>query len=165
MTVSDKARNLDHQLDTATDEIKPARDLWPGIELAIAAGPATEHKPSRKWQVGIAAGLLVPAVLIGFMWLNGNPAQQNNAFTGVVAQLSEQYETQKASMLVAYQNQNAVTNNWQEQLSELESAANAIKAALEEDPNNLALVRMLQSVYQQQIDLIERVHAPKWQQI
>ena len=44
-------------------------------------------------------------------------------------------------------------------------AADAIKAALENDPNNMALLRMLQSVYQQQIDLIERVHAPKWQQI
>ena len=79
--------------------------------------------------------------------------------------MSKQFETQKASLLVAYQDQNAVADNWQGQLAELESAADAIKAALQNDPNNMALLRMLQSVYQQQIDLIERVHAPKWQQI
>ena len=67
-------------------------------------------------------------------------------------------------MLVRFQEQPALTHNWQEQLTELDEAADAIKAALENEPNNMALLKMLQSVHQQQINLIERVHSPKWQQ-
>ncbi|WP_346993140.1 hypothetical protein [Alteromonas gracilis] len=47
----------------------------------------------------------------------------------------------------------------------MDDAADAIKTALKEDPDNSALIKMLHHVYQQQIALIERVHAPKWQQI
>ncbi|AGH47072.1 hypothetical protein C427_4973 [Paraglaciecola psychrophila 170] len=48
---------------------------------------------------------------------------------------------------------------------ELDDAADAIKTALENEPNNMALLKMLQSVHQQQINIIERVHSPKWSQL
>ncbi len=64
-----------------------------------------------------------------------------------------------------YQNQPALTDNWQQQLTELEDAERAIKQALENEPENPALLKMLAQVYQQQLDLINKVHAPKWQTI
>ena len=79
--------------------------------------------------------------------------------------LSSQHQTQRDQLLVSLEGQPALTENWQEQLQELDDAAAAIKAALAQDPNNAALLKMLQNVYQQQISLIERVHSPKWRQI
>tara|TARA_Y100001968_G_scaffold233007_1_gene215854 strand:- start:6512 stop:6997 length:486 start_codon:yes stop_codon:yes gene_type:complete len=161
--VNNQPDNLKQQLDTLADEIKPSRDLWQGIELAITQ--VTPAQPARsRWPLAAAAGLVLPAVLVWLFMSSGQPPVGSTNPT-VVAQMSKQFESQKASLLVAYQDQHAVTDNWRGQLTELESAADAIKVALENDPNNMALLRMLQNVYQQQIDLIERVHAPKWQQI
>ena len=67
--------------------------------------------------------------------------------------------------MVRFQDQPALTQNWQDQLTGLDDAADAIKTALENKPNNMALLKMLQSVHQQQINLIERVHSSKWSQI
>lgn len=79
--------------------------------------------------------------------------------------LSRQHEQQKQQLLVRFQDQAAVTDDWQTQIQELEDAAAAVKLALKQDPDNTALLGMLQHIYQQQLLLIERVHAPKWQQI
>jgi len=58
-----------------------------------------------------------------------------------------------------------LTDNWQVQLQELEDAEQAIKQTLENEPKNKALLSMLAQVYQQQLDLINKVHAPRWQHI
>ena len=71
-------------------------------------------------------------------------------------------------MLLLYTNldeQKALTENWQQQLSELDRAARDILEALEQDPGNMDLLKMLRNVYQQQLNLVERVHQPKWQYI
>ena len=68
-------------------------------------------------------------------------------------------------MLVEYENKEALTTNWQTQLQELEDAEQAIKQVLENEPQNQALLTMLAQIYQQQLDLINKVHAPRWQHI
>lgn len=168
MTTNKSQDSLQQQLQSLPNSVQPNRDLWQGIELAITEQPsiAGKSKP-RSWMYGaVAASILVPAVAV---WLSmsglSGPAVTGLDSAAVIAQLSEQYESQKSSLLVTYQDKPALTDNWQAQLTELEDAAAAIKSALKHDPNNVALLRMLQTVYQQQIDLIERVHAPKWQQI
>ena len=46
--------NLKQQLDTLADEIKPSRDLWQGIELAITQ--VTPAQPARsRWPLAAAA--------------------------------------------------------------------------------------------------------------
>lgn len=75
------------------------------------------------------------------------------------------FTKQKQSLLVQYQSQVALTDNWQVQLQELENAEQAIKQTLENEPKNKALLSMLAQVYQQQLDLINKVHAPRWQHI
>jgi len=79
--------------------------------------------------------------------------------------MSEFFTKQKQSLLVQYQSQVALTDNWQVQLQELEDAEQAIKQTLENEPKNKALLSMLAQVYQQQLDLINKVHAPRWQHI
>ncbi|BBO29374.1 hypothetical protein AltI4_37620 [Alteromonas sp. I4] len=168
MTTNKSQDSLQQQLASLPQDVQPGRDLWQGIELAITQQPsATDKAKPKSWVYGaVAASILVPAVAV---WISisslSGPVEPGLDSAALIAQLSEQYESQKSSLLVTYQDKPALTDNWQSQLTELEDAAAAIKSALKHDPNNVALLRMLQTVYQQQIDLIERVHAPKWQQI
>uniref|UniRef100_UPI0038F6B87A hypothetical protein n=1 Tax=Streptomyces scabiei TaxID=1930 RepID=UPI0038F6B87A len=65
--------------------------------------------------------------------------------------MSDYFTQQKQTLLVQYQNQPALADNWQQQLVELEDAERAIKQALENEPENPALLKMLAQVYQQQL--------------
>ena len=154
---------LASQLADVNKDLQPDRDLWPGIELALSS-EASDLSPAIKGnKMYLVAATVAMFGLIG--WLSVN--QQTVLITGddLVAALSEQHLEQKNALLVRFQGQPALTQNWQEQLTELDAAADAIKTALENEPNNMALLKMLQSVHQQQINLIERVHSAKWQQI
>lgn len=151
------------QLADVNKEQTPDRDLWPGIELALSGETLDLSHVVAGKKMYLVAATVAMFGLIG--WLSVK--QQPVSLTGddLVAALSEQHLEQKNALLVRFQDQSALTQNWQDQLTELDAAADAIKMALGSEPNNMALLKMLQSVYQQQINLIERVHAPKWQQI
>ena len=160
-------QELQQKLDALPRNKAPNRDLWRGIELGMEQPADEAVKPaSRGGLYAIAASIALVACLSWFGF-NRMPVTPSGQLTGtkLVQALSQQHEQQKQSLLVQYTDTPALTENWQAQLTELDQAANAIKAALNEDPDNTALLRMLQNVYQQQIALIERVHAPKWQQI
>jgi len=151
------------QLADLNKEQQPDRDLWPGIELALSSEISEPSRSMVGRKMYLVAATVAMFALIG--WLSVN--QQTVSLTGddLVASLSEQHLKQKNALLVSFQDQPALTQNWQNQLTELDDAADAIKTALENEPNNMALLKMLQSVHQQQINLIERVHSPKWSQI
>ena len=140
-------------------EVSPSRDLWSGIERAIATSAHEETVRSQYWpkvtgiEACFIAGLLAWNVSINQPELN------------TMRDLSALFEQQKQALLVQYKAQPALTSDWQGQLDELEQAEQAIKLALQNDPENAALLKMLAQVYQQQLDLINRVHAPSWQQI
>ncbi|MFT5837740.1 MAG: hypothetical protein ACI9UT_000229 [Flavobacteriales bacterium] len=150
-----------NQLVDVNKEQAPERDLWPGIELALSSDTLDSSPVAVGKKMYLVAATVAMFTLIG--WLSVN--QQPVSLTGddLVTSLSEQHLEQKNALLVRFQDQPALTQNWQGQLIELDAAADAIKTALENEPNNMALLKMLQSVYQQQINLIERVHSPKWQ--
>jgi hypothetical protein len=154
---------LADQLTDLNKGHQPERDLWPGIELALSsesADPATVVVAKKMYLVAATVAMFA---LIG--WLTVNQQAVLLAGDDLVAALSAQHLKQKNALLVRFQDQPALTQNWQNQLTELDDAADAIKTALENEPNNMALLKMLQSVHQQQINLIERVHSPKWSQI
>jgi hypothetical protein len=90
--------------------------------------------------------------LIGWLSVNQYPV----SLTGdeLVASLSEQYADQKNALLIRFQDQPALTQNWQTQLTELDDVVVAIKMALRNESNNMALLKMLRHVHQQQINLI-----------
>ncbi|MFT2089797.1 hypothetical protein [Paraglaciecola sp. 2405UD69-4] len=158
-------KKLVEQIKGINKEKQPERELWTGIELAISRDDLSQEKQSandgRKTFLAVAAVALVS--LLG--WFSMSPQLVLLTGDDLVASLSQQHELQKNELLVKLQNQTALTENWQDQLAELDDAADAIKKALQNDPNNMALLKMLQSVHQQQISLIERVHSPKWSHI
>jgi hypothetical protein len=156
---------LQQQLADMQKDKQPDRDLWAGIELAVTQedvdSPSAQTVQGAKWYL-VAATIAIFG-LLGWLSLGQQPV----SLTGdeLVAALSQQHQQQKNALLVRFQDQPALTQNWQEQVTELDEAAEAIKKALKNEPNNMALLKMLQNVYQQQIGLIERVHSPKWSQI
>ncbi|MBE0369684.1 hypothetical protein [Pseudoalteromonas aurantia] len=139
-------------------EIQPEKDLWPGIEHAIGK-PITDQKPHNIWPKvsGVAACFIVALVT----WQAVMVQPKHDA----MASMTHFFDQQKQTLLVQYEQQPALVTGWQIQLQELENAELAIKQALENDPQNAALLKMLAQVYQQQLDLINKVHTPRWQQI
>jgi hypothetical protein len=160
-------QNLAKQLAELNKEKPPERDLWAGIELALATDKTMIRSQTIPSMAGKKLYLVAATVaLFGFIgWLTINPPTVYLTGYELVASLSQQHQLQKDALLVSFAGQPALTQNWQEQLTELDGAAIAIKTALGNEPNNMALLKMLQSVHQQQINLIERVHAAKWLQI
>ncbi|WP_438864277.1 hypothetical protein [Neptunicella sp.] len=151
-------QQLRREIEQLDKQRQPQRDLWTGIELAISKEASTPNKP----YLAVAAALVV----IGFVgWMSLKPNGLQNDPQQLVAALSQQHQQQMKGLLVSFADQPALTTNWQQQLRELDEAAEAVKKALQQDPDNPALLRMLQQIYQQQIDLIEKVHAPGWQRI
>lgn len=147
-------------------EYAPKRDLWIGIEQSLVQTVPTPT--NQRGLYAIAASICLVAIL-GFLattqhvWLQ---TDDHKAGLALVDALSAQHAQTKTTLLVKYNEVEPVAANWQAQLSELDSAAEAVKKALKADPNNRALLKMLQYIYQQQIDVIEKSHATTtWQQI
>lgn len=160
--------DLRAKLNALEKSKQPDRDLWAGIEIALAEEDSPnqirQQQQSKKQPklYAIAASVALVGVLT---WYGMNQPSTEYSPEDLVTALSSQHQQQKNALLVKFAGQPALTQNWETQLIELDEAAVAIKAALKQDPNNMALLKMLQSVHQQQIDLIERVHSPKWRQL
>lgn len=160
MTDRDPEQKLRQWLRELPDECQPERDLWPGIEHALNSRQRASTSGAR--YAALAASVLLAAML---GWLSLYQWQESDQEPQLAALLTDQHRQQKNHLLAVYQDHLSLTDNWQQQLEELDQAASAIRQALEDDPRNMALLKMLRQVHQQQIDLIERVHAPGWQQI
>ena len=152
---------LQEKLDALPREIQPEQDLWPGIDHALEH-EVSHTNSSNRW-IGIAASIAVLGIT-GLLTLNyfSKPETDNAGINQAVSNMSREYEGQKQLLLAHYQQQPALTDNWQQQLEELDSAATVIKAALENDPNDANLIRLLKQVYQQQLTLIQSVHQADW---
>ncbi len=165
MSNNEFEKELRAQIDALEKQKQPERDLWSGIEITLSKEQQETRETPNKQRTKVFA-LAASMAFVGILsWFGLNQSTPNFNGQDLVAALSSQHQQQKNALLVKFQDQPALTENWQSQLTELDEAAVAIKAALKQDPNNMALLKMLQRVHQQQIDLIERVHSPKWQQI
>lgn len=147
------------------EEISPRRDLWPGIEQAISqlqAKPSRGLSINQRIALASAASILCAVLLMSFIKpLAPGPEQPLDGINALV----NTYEQEKQQLLVNYRGQPPLADNWQQQLQQLEQAASSLRGALEQEPDNAVLIRMLANIYQQQLDLINKVHSPKWQQI
>ncbi|MBT1449962.1 hypothetical protein KJ365_03640 [Glaciecola sp. XM2] len=164
--MNESKQDLQSKIDALARGKAPQRDLWRGIEQAIVneqdnAVRETSKGAWRRSSLAIAASFLAIALLAYGSFYTG---QQTQSML-LVEQLSEQHSIQKQGLLVSFKDMPSSTNNWQQQLEDLAQAEAAIKKALEDAPNNPALIGMLKHVYQQELAIIERVHAPAWQSI
>jgi len=167
MTISDSTSNsLSAQIEQLDREIKPGRDLWPGIEQAIAKTP--QELPEKKIVSGVPAwskmaAAFAPIALVTGLWLNQGMNEQ--AEPEWLTPISASYELQKRQLLQQVSTRTPLDAQWQESLQELEAAESALKKALQAQPQDKALMRMLNQVYQQQLSLIEKSHQSKFKQI
>lgn len=159
--------SVENHIGQLNKDKTPERDLWAGIEYSISELDTPKQQVAQKNKFkstpvyAIAASVLVAMVVGYFSFQTGRLESGQD----LVMQMSQQHSKQKDALLTSLDGQPTTTQNWQQQVEELDQAAVAIKKALENEPNNAALLKMLQKVHQQQIMLIERVHAPAWQQI
>lgn len=167
-----RERKLEQAIEQLPTQIAPQRDLWRGIELHLDQPKPTSRNitVTRAFGLATAASFIAVACLGWAVWqFKGWYNMEQNGFAiqseALVDGLSMQHANQLNTLLVKFEGQQAMTENWQQQLHELDSAADAIKSALKDDPANKALLQMLQHVYQQQLELVESVHSPKWQTI
>lgn len=167
-------QTLQDKIQTLPKEMQPEKDLWQGIDIALASAERETSAPESgakvttlsSWSGGkpmaLAASILLVAVL---GWQGIQKSAHTDAPSSLVSLMMAQHDEQKTVLLASLSDSAELTDNWKTQLNELEQAENAIEAALRDDPDNMALLKMLQQVHQQQLDLIERVHAPLWQEI
>ncbi|MDA8621335.1 hypothetical protein N9L48_01700 [Psychrosphaera sp.] len=163
MNHSDNDQILERAINDLPKELEPCRDLWAGIEQAVAKTEQEHKRPPvySNWK-SIAAAFLPFAFLMGF-YINGT-----NQTTGSMPWLepvTASFELQKTQLLKRVSDQPQITNNWQQSLKELEQAEQSLKQALKSQPGDPALMKMLTHVYQRQLDIIARSHQPKYIQI
>lgn len=158
-------QSLDDLLKELPQEIAPKRDLWPGIEQAIAKVPqqtsAANDDKFKGWHKVAAA--FAPVALVAGIYLNQAPSQVETPEW--LMPVTAGFEMQKRQLLKQVSNDVVLSNNWQTSLMELEKAEQSLKRALIEQPEDPALMKMLNQVYQQQLDLIKKAHAPQFTQI
>jgi hypothetical protein len=131
----------------------PQRDLWTGVEIALL----NRGRRRVPW-LAIAASLLVIVIAVG-AWFRSHRADNSaTPYANYVEQLAAQHRNTMAALQAAYRNTPALTTNWNDQLNGMERAADTVRKALRDDPDNIALLRMLNDVYQQEVDLLRRVH-------
>lgn len=143
-------------------EIAPSRDLWPGIEQAINNVPQ-QRGVEKSWSsYSKIAASFAPIVLVLGLWFgqsinNDNPGDNEQLFNPIAAG----FEIQKRQLLIQVSGQPSAVSNWQESLAELEQAEQALVKALQSQPEDPALMKMLHQVYQQQLELIQAAHKPE----
>ncbi|MCM2680595.1 hypothetical protein [Echinimonas agarilytica] len=161
-------QNFESALATHVTQVhkapSPQRDLWPGIEHALnePERSSKSSKPKASRLIAMAAAITLVGVSTWFV------AYQHSAQVTsdqMISALEQKHSHELQGLLTQFKGRPALTKNWEEQLKELDEAAKAIKLALDNDPMNPTLLKMLQSVYQQQVQLVERVHVPKWSKV
>jgi hypothetical protein len=156
--MSDKFdRHLLTQITQLQKRRSPERDLWMGIEVAITAEKHRSNPWTRPWMVFAAS---IVACLLGLLFIAHTRYDSSAEATNVVAQLDALHQQEMSTLKVAFQKSPSLTRNWNEQLHDMDKAADEIKTALKQDPQNLTLLKMLSDVYQKQIDLLKAVHEP-----
>ncbi|GLX78063.1 hypothetical protein tinsulaeT_14030 [Thalassotalea insulae] len=158
-------QSLEQQVAQLPKEMEPKRDLWRGIEKAIALTPQQAEKRSSVVSMAWAASIVV-AVLVS--WLSLSPQQGNvpESIT-IVSTLEKDFEQQKQVMLTNFGQPelSELPKEMQEQLNELSSARSAISNALANDPDNKELLNLLRWTQQQEIQLLKQLYTPQWQTI
>ncbi|MDN3653760.1 hypothetical protein QWY77_13525 [Thalassotalea ponticola] len=176
MTEKLTREQLQQQVNAIDKDIRPSRDLWPGIEHAIEHQhryPQRAANQSGKGQrqrfvipVAWAASLLVCAL---FVW-QFSPQQitdQAGQKFAALESIETQYQQQKKAMLVRFGEPDLgqLPADMQIQFTEIDSAKQAILKALKDDPNNTDLLNLLRWTQQQELSLLEQLYKPKWQSV
>ncbi|MDX1455237.1 MAG: zf-HC2 domain-containing protein [Gammaproteobacteria bacterium] len=162
---AEQVAGLARSLRDAHREQQPARDLWPGIEAAIKAGDG--GKPARisesNWFRGLAAAAVLGMVYMGgMMTVMRQPAMP----TGDIASAAPvQYEVSDIKdSLPAPHFQLVSDDRLSDQTREtllhnlmiVNLAIREVQQALDDEPDNVQLRKLLRSLYEQENDILNR---------
>ena len=167
MTISNKA--LDSHINELPKEMSPERDLWQGIEKAIAHQDRQTNAVKAKAPIAWAASLVAAVLLTWYgAGIDLSKGTDSNAESfNVVALMQDNFRQQRALVLTSFGQPSTeeLSPAMQEQLKQLESARISIEKALLEDDSNTDLLNLLRWTQQQELELLEKLFSPQWQTI
>lgn len=166
-------QQLDDLIAKHQSELTPRRDLWRGIEAAIAHAEQRKqdnkqlpwHRQRGNWAIA-AALVLAVSVVTTKVWSPMN--QQQPATAQLVDVLNAHQQQQREQLLVSYQVTSYEPSAAVEaELAKLRDAGDALSKALQQDPQNQALLEMLRWIHEQELMLIqtELKSENRWQQL
>ncbi|WP_448567249.1 hypothetical protein [Thalassotalea ganghwensis] len=159
---------LDQQVQQLDKEMSPSRDLWPGIEKALARQQHQRDTTNKATSFpGVAwAASVVAAVLLTWGVINSNPVGDNQSPT-LAVKMEQDFEKTKQLLLTSYGQEvnTPLTPELEKQFEELAKARAALAKSLEKDPNNSDLLNLLRWTQQQELSLLQTIYSPKWQSI
>lgn len=157
-------------------EIAPARDLWPGIEAAIAAKPARREWPWKQLVAQAAAVVLLVGGSSGVTWLalhdggatGSDPVVAEPLQFATVGSFGSRYHlgpefVDAHAALASGLDQNlaqlppetreAVAKN----IADIRAAIGEINQALADQPDNTLLQKLLLDTYREELSLMRKV--------
>ena len=161
--MKNQEQSIEQLVESLPDELAPKRDLWQGIEQAVAKTSQDVPKRPIEVQWGAVAAVVAPIALVAGILMNNQQTMESSP--AWLEPVSASYEFQKQAMLRQVDGKAVVNSNWQQTLKELEDAEASLKEALKHQPQDPALMKMLNQVYQQQLDVISKSHQSKFMQI
>lgn len=175
-------QQLEQQVTQLAKEIQPKRDLWSGIERAIAhasqehgsqdirpqanASQAAFKNKSNVFMPAAWAASVVAAVLLTWFSFNPKPMELNDSIN-LASTMQQDFEQQKQFVLASFGQPELkkLPKEMQSQLSELANARKAIATALKNDPNSSELLNLLRWTQKQELDLLKQLYSAQWQTI
>ena len=165
-SVVDRARDL-------SPELRPPHDLWPAIEARVRPAEDT----GRGWWLRLAAAaiaLFVLSIPLSVWWnarQEGEPVIEVEADRGglsltqqaVIARSEDGVLLPKTDLVTAIERHRDVVDVgtltvFEENMALLDQAIGELRAALDEDPQNLRLRMLLAARYQQERKLLQKVN-------
>jgi hypothetical protein len=158
-------RSLDDELSRLARDVPPPRDLWPAIEKQIR--PARRWRPVALWSAAAAVAVVssVLTLLLVHQQSSSPPgtrpaalsaatfeAPRDPAFVAARAQLEKTFR-QRLQLL-----QPETRVKVEKSLQTIRQANADIREALSHDPASPVLQQLLESTWQQEIDLYESVN-------
>jgi len=161
-------QKLEQEIEQLAKEVQPRRDLWLGIERAIALAPQNNrlqditgsHNPNENKRKSNA---FIPtawaASVVG--------AVDSQSSINLASSMQNSFEQQKQFVLASFGQPELkqLPIEMQAQLSGLANARKAIGTALVNDPNNSELLNLLRWTQKQELDLLKQLYSPQWQTI
>ncbi len=164
------SKDLDARLAALPRALPPARDLWPAIDAAITAHPATP----RRWPYALAAGVALAAfgALLGARLVHApapatqasrsGPAEPSVVPARLKGSQDAEYRATRVALESTYRERIALLEpqtraRIEQDLALIRTAHEDIRQALDRDPGSRVLMQLLQSTAEQEFSLYSTV--------
>ncbi|WP_444997878.1 hypothetical protein [Aliikangiella sp. IMCC44359] len=177
VTPLDKEKQLAAALAALPKEASPSRDLWPEIEAELTAPvtPVTKAYKSRWIPIAMAASLLISFAALWMSWSYFEDAKQLYAtnhqlkadskernIQAQIKSMEHEYSLAKSALLAQIGMNSAHTErnllaDVKSNLIIIEQATQALKSAIMQQPEDPALIKLLNATYQQELVVLTKL--------